>query len=117
MSGGALPEFKRHAAVQKPADMNRKWPVCVGRIVNLVFANLDCANPGPPQPVALIYTQNPSRLSEPPAEEAEGAIPGLLRPDGVVLSLRNAPRPDGGLVGKGMACEVAVEVEGHAGLV
>src|SRR5580692_5399143 len=52
---------------------------------------------------------------EPPAEEAESAIPGLLRPDGIVLGAGDAARPDGGLVGEGMACEVAVEVERHAG--
>jgi hypothetical protein len=53
--------------------------------------------------------------SEPPTEEAESAIPRLLRPDSVVLGLRYTSRPDGGLVRKGMACKVAVEVEGYAG--
>jgi hypothetical protein len=39
----------------------------------------------------------------------------MLRPDEVVLSGGDAARPDGGLVGEGMVCQIAMEVEGHAG--
>ena len=53
--------------------------------------------------------------TEPAAEEAERTIPRLLSPDRVVLGRRDAARPDGGLVGEGVVCEVAVEVEFHAG--
>src|ERR1700686_568152 len=56
-----------------------------------------------------------SASSEPATEEAESAVPRLLRPDRVVLGGGNAARSDGGLVGEGMVREVAVEVEGHAG--
>src|ERR1700724_444334 len=50
------------------------------------------------------------------AEEAEGTIPGSLRPDRVVLGGGDTTRPDGGLVGEGMVCEIAVELEIHTGL-
>src|SRR6266850_1864274 len=53
--------------------------------------------------------------SEPAAEEAESAVPCLLRPDGVILSGGDAARPDSGLIGEGMAREIAEKIEGHAG--
>jgi hypothetical protein len=74
-----------------------------------------CRNSGVNSQATARTSPNSQKSSEPPGEEAESAIPRLLRPDWVVLGLRDASRPDAGLVGKGMACEVAMEVEGHAG--
>src|SRR5580693_9756033 len=48
--------------------------------------------------------------AQPTAQESEGAIPGLLSPDGIVLSLRNPMRTDSRLVGKRMVRQVAMEV-------
>src|SRR3984957_1188122 len=56
-----------------------------------------------------------SASTEPASKESEGPVPGLLRPDGVVLGGRNTVRPHRGLVGEGMMCQVAMEIEGHAG--
>src|SRR6202030_32298 len=53
--------------------------------------------------------------TEPATEEAERAIPRLLRPDRVVLRGGDAARPHGGLVGESMVGQVAVEVESHPG--
>src|SRR3984957_4508895 len=56
-----------------------------------------------------------STSTEPASKESEGPVPGLLRPDGVVLGGGNTARPHRGLVGEGMMCQVAMEIEGHAG--
>jgi hypothetical protein len=53
--------------------------------------------------------------AEPASKKPEGPVPCLLRPDGVVLGGGNAVRPHGGLVGEGMMCQVASEIEGHPG--
>src|ERR1700690_2372032 len=53
--------------------------------------------------------------AEPASEESEGAVPCLLRPHGIVLGGGNATRSHGGLVGEGVVCQVAMEIESDAG--
>src|SRR4029077_11850531 len=56
-------------------------------------------------------------LAEPAAEEPEGAVPCLLRPDGIVLGGRDTSGADGRLVGERMGGQVAVEIKSHRGFV
>src|SRR5580692_11266284 len=56
-----------------------------------------------------------SASTEPASKESKGPVPGLLRPDRVVLGSRNTARPHRSLVGEGMMGQVAMEIEGHAG--